>query len=161
MDTQKGAHGCATTQPPFLQTPQLPGTATARPEVTRLLPTMHLPPSVFPSFHPLSVSLSVRPSIPLFVPVRFLPTRYSASPFVSLLSLARCSTPVFLPSPFDSNTPVIYMRARGTWTRRDERFFRAERRRRRDLFWKDDEIFLENLQDWRKEGIYYYAICGM
>ena len=41
MDTQKGAHGCATTTP-VLQTPQLPGTATARPEVTRLLPTMYL-----------------------------------------------------------------------------------------------------------------------
>lgn len=59
MDTQKGAHGCATTQPPpLLQTPQLPGTATARPEVTRLLPTMHLRPSVYPSFH-----LSIRPSV--------------------------------------------------------------------------------------------------
>lgn len=106
MGTQKGAHGCATTQPPFLQTPQLPGTATARPEVTRLLPTMHLPPSVFPSFHPLSVSLSVRPSI--HSPLRRSFPSHSA--FVSLLSLARCSTP---PPPFSfhllsTRTPLSF-----------------------------------------------------
>lgn len=68
MDTQKGAHGCATTQPPpLLQTPQLPGTATARPEVTRLLPTMHLRPSIYPSFHLSILHPSIRPSVLLFV----------------------------------------------------------------------------------------------
>lgn len=54
MDTQKGAHGCATTTP-VLQTPQLPGTAPARPEVTRLLPTMPLP---FSNGTLLSISVS-------------------------------------------------------------------------------------------------------
>lgn len=62
MDTQKGAHGCATTTP-VLQTPQLPGTATARPEVTRLLPTVHLLSLSDPPFlslsHPLCLSFSL------------------------------------------------------------------------------------------------------
>lgn len=92
MDTQKGAHGCATTQPPpLLQTPQLPGTATARPEVTRLLPTMHLRPSVYPSFH-LSI---LHPSIRS--PLRLLP----------FVSRSVPTHPPFLPSPFTD--PVIHM----------------------------------------------------
>lgn len=131
MGTQKGAHGCATTQPPFLQTPQLPGTATARPEVTRLLPTMHLPPSVFPSFHPLSVSLSVRPSI--HSPLRRSFPSHSA--FVSLLSLARCSTPppprfpsisFRLEHPCHLHACTWYVTV--SWTRRDERLKEEEER---------------------------------
>lgn len=77
-----------TTPSPFLQTPQLPGTATARPEVTRLLPTMHLRPSVYPSFYlsTLSVSPSVHPSVRS--PLRSFP----------LSSLAQLS-PLLSPSP--------------------------------------------------------------
>lgn len=72
MDTQKGAHGCATTTP-VVQTPQLPVTAPARPEVTRLLPTMPLPFSnatCLPSAFTLSPSVSV--SLFVFLPSPFI-----------------------------------------------------------------------------------------
>lgn len=79
------AKGGATTQPPpLLQTPQLPGTATARPEVTRLLPTMHLRPSVYPSFHLSILHPSIRSPLRLLPFVsRSVPTH---PPFLPLLS---------------------------------------------------------------------------
>lgn len=92
MDTQKGAHGCATTQPP----PPVPANSAAARHSDRstgsnattayyaspslCLSRLSIFPSslfLYPSVHP-----SIRPFLLLFV-VRLLPS-FQASPFVSL-----------------------------------------------------------------------------
>lgn len=92
MGTQKGRVDVQQQPPSLLQTPQLPGAAPARPEVTRLLPTTRLRLAL-----PLSISL---------LPPSFAPRVFSVSLCPSLSS--SCSS-----SPAaDSHTPptVIYMR---------------------------------------------------
>lgn len=98
MGTQKGRVDVQQQPPSLLQTPQLPGAAPARPEVTRLLPTtrlrLALPLSISllpPSFALCTLSLSLSLpfclifflflSLPLFVSLFFilLPLSYSSS----------------------------------------------------------------------------------
>lgn len=91
MGTQKGRVDVQQQPPSLLQTPQLPGAAPARPEVTRLLPTTRLRLAL-----PLSISL---------LPPSFASRAFPVSPVVSLfllLIITRCR----LAHP----STVIYMR---------------------------------------------------
>lgn len=91
MGTQKGRVDVQQQPPSLLQTPQLPGAAPARPEVTRLLPTTRLRLAL-----PLSISL---------LPPSFALRAFSVSPVISL-SLLFIITRCRLAHP----STVIYMR---------------------------------------------------
>lgn len=109
MGTQKGRVDVQQQPPSLLQTPQLPGAAPARPEVTRLLPTTRLR---------LALPLSISPLPPSFALYSLL-LSLSLSPFVSLsnsvsLSLSLPRSVSFIPLPpscssslVDSNTPPL------------------------------------------------------
>lgn len=93
MGTQKGRVDVQQQPPSLLQTPQLPGAAPARPEVTRLLPTtrlrLALPLSISllpPSFALYTLSLSL--SLPFSLSLSFIPLPLSCSS-----SLADSNTP--------------------------------------------------------------------
>ena len=86
MGTQKGRVDVQQQPPSLLQTPQLPGAAPARPEVTRLLPTTRLRLAL-----PLSISL---------LPPSFASRAHSVS-LCHPLSFS-CSS-----SPADSHTPLL------------------------------------------------------
>lgn len=93
MGTQKGRVDVQQQPPSLLQTPQLPGAAPARPEVTRLLPTTRLRLAL-----PLSISL-LPPSFALRAFSLFL----TVTSHFLLLIITRCR----LAHP---PSTVIYMR---------------------------------------------------
>lgn len=99
MGTQKGRVDVQQQPPSLLQTPQLPGAAPARPEVTRLLPTtrlrLALPLSISllpPSFALYTLSLSL--SLPFSL---LLSSSLSLSPSSLFLSLAHHHSPTRTP----------------------------------------------------------------
>lgn len=85
MGTQKGRVDVQQQPPSLLQTPQLPGAAPARPEVTRLLPTTRLRLAL-----PLSISL--------------LPPSFASRAFP--VSLRRLSLPPAHHHPLPTRTPL-------------------------------------------------------
>lgn len=99
MGTQKGRVDVQQQPPSLLQTPQLPGAAPARPEVTRLLPTtrlrLALPLSISllpPSFALYTLSLSL--SLPFSL---LLSSSLSLPPSSLFLSLAHHHSPTRTP----------------------------------------------------------------